>query len=279
MLNNYQVNKIFTINLILIFFLFFMTFPIKVVLSAPGPTYKVINEEKKSCGLHFSGDEFSGIKSVPFGWKIIEVKSYISYKNPFGKCILEKEYFINGDYESYFSECCAQFGLEYVDYHQIPYTTDDVVKFNTSGWKCFSNSVYDYDALLINLSKKQCAANFDFRISRGNTGAYPTEGQCKITDEDWQLYENEEDEEKITTSVVSTVFGDCVLSDYVEDRASWDPDFQWQKCCEDLGLEYVGREIDEDSNSKQLKTDKFFLIMPVIAVLSILMAFFVKKKK
>lgn len=195
------------------------------VLAAPAPEFFVINEQAKQCGIYWPGDEFSQNK-LPVGWKIYETKKSLVLKTPYGTC--------NGEYinqEQYYQGCAQQIGFKYVDYKNVPYTTNDVTKFGEGEWKCSSRAGKDYyQGFLINEKNKEFTTLIDFSLRKTNQTAYPTEGQCAITDKNWVAYEYQENSGVYEGKIV-TPFGECNnFSDY-------------KACCNQLGLTDVGRNL------------------------------------
>lgn len=213
--------KILSIQFI-IFSLFIVS--VGVVFAAPAPEYFVINEKSKQCGIYWPGDEFSQYE-LPFGWKIYEPEKSLVLKTPFGTCNYKYD-----NQDQYCQQCCSELGFKYVSYTNIPYTTEDVIKFNESGWKCSPRSGKDYyQGILVNEKNKECTTLIGFSLRKPNRTAYPTEGQCTITDKNWTVYEYQEKPE-IYEYKITTPFGECNNLDM-------------DTCCKQLGLTNMGRNL------------------------------------
>jgi hypothetical protein len=211
---------------ILLFSVFFIS-TTKIAFTAPGQESFVINATSKQCGTYWPGDEFSQNK-LPSGWKIYEPEMGVVLDTPFGTC--------KGEYtnpEQYYKDCAKKLGFKYVDYKNIPYTTGSVSKFNEDGWKCLSKLGKDYyQGFLVNETSNEFSMLIDFSLKKADSTAYPTEGQCQITDKNWVTYEYPE---KYSAEIV-TPFGQCSnFSDY-------------KNCCDQLGLAYVGRDLVATDN-------------------------------
>lgn len=241
------------INSLTIFIVFIVVFVANTnfVLAVPMPRYFVINEQAKQCGVYWGGDEFSQYE-LPIGWKIYEPIRNLTLKTPYGTC--------NGDVgKQYYQGCAQQIGFKYVDYKKVPYTTSDVSKFNEGGWKCGSQSGKSYyQGFLVNETSKELTTliNFSLFNSKTNRNAYPTEGQCTITDKNWVAYEYLESS-GIYESKIVTPFGECNSKD---DKS----------CCSQLGLTDVGENLTEENNSPK---KKYLAIIDILISVSIAIIF------
>jgi hypothetical protein len=211
--------------IVVLFFLFFIS--VSSVSSAPAGDFFVINEVQRECGYFWGGDEFSDAV-LPDDWKIYDASSNLILKTPFGIC--------DGEYttkEDFYPKCCEKMGFKFVDIKNIPYTKEDVVKFNETGWKCQPRWGKDYyQGVIINKETNECTTLTDFELEKPNTTSYATEGQCSITDPRWIAYEYLENSESAHFEAwVATPFGMCK------------PFTGYENCCQQLGLKYVGKEI------------------------------------
>ncbi|KKT77449.1 MAG: hypothetical protein UW73_C0020G0021 [Microgenomates group bacterium GW2011_GWB1_44_8] len=221
------------------------------VLAAPAREFFVINEQAKQCGIYWPGDEFSQNK-LPVGWKTYEPKKSLVLKTPYGTC--------NGEYinqEQYYQGCAQQIGYKYVDYKNIPYTTNDVAKFDDGGWKCSPRAGKDYyQGFLINEKNKELTTLIDFSLKKANQTAYPTEGQCTLTDKNWVPYEYQENSGMYEGKIV-TPFGECNnFSDY-----------DYKVCCNQLGLTDVERDLIASRTNENINSNLNKKIYIAIAVM------------
>jgi len=221
-----------------------------VVFAAPAPEFFVINEENKQCGIYWPGDEFSQ-NGLPSGWEIYEPEKNLVLKTPFGTCNYKYD-----NQEQYYQQCCSTLGFKYVNYTNISYTSEDVIKFNEGGWKCSPRSGKDYyQGILVNEKSKECTSLIDFFLEKPNQTAYPTEGQCTITDKNWVAYEYQEKPEMYEYKI-TTPFGECNNLDT-------------DACCKQLGLTNVGRNLGATTENGNY----YLVIVSVLALLVIVLVF------
>lgn len=249
--------------LTIIIFIFVFTFYMGFISAAPAPEYFVINEESKECGIYWPGDEFSYYK-LPSGWKIYEPETTLTLDTPFGICS-----FVYDSPGEYYRECCSYLGFDYVSYDNIPYTTENVIKFDEDDWKCDSRPGKDYYVgITINENNNECTELIDFTLRKPNRVSYPTEGQCFITDNSWIEYEYQIKPEMAEYKLI-TPFGEC---------ENFDP-YNYEKCCDDLGLKYIER-VTEKEIEDQKETKEIYSIYLIVAILiSLIISLIILSKK
>lgn len=81
-----------------------------VVYAAPSMEYLVVNDEQKTCGRHWPGDEFA-IYELPTGWKVVGSISDLSS----GEC----SNLSSQGRDSFYESCCSKLGYKYVAENNI----------------------------------------------------------------------------------------------------------------------------------------------------------------
>ncbi len=78
--------------------------------AAPSMEYIVVNDEQKTCGRHWPGDEFNQYK-LPNGWKMLGSISDLSSN--------ECSNMSSSNLTSFYEQCCTKLGYEYIPRENI----------------------------------------------------------------------------------------------------------------------------------------------------------------
>lgn len=203
-----------------------------------------ISEEKNQCGIHWSLLEYppqnsplweeSGLpqelirEEIPFGWKVYTPDEEVLLETPFGSCRGSVVDSPEGR-AKFAQECCQKLDFEYIPPADLPHTSEGVIRFNETGWKCTPEPAYE-DGIFINTKKGTCSALVDFSLQKDGQVAYPRDRQCVITDSSWKEYRD-----ATRVSLIQTPVGTC---DHFFEHS-----YPHEFCCEHLGLKYVGKAL------------------------------------
>src|SRR3989338_1262615 len=269
-----------------ILILFFLIISLPYAISAPAPDGIAINPETRQCTRFWPGDEFHSYQ-LPEGWRFYSGGSHFSINTSKGQCVIPMSQSRTLDFISSISDCCQELGMEY-----IPNPT-----INTKEYY-FGNNDHptDYRILIFkNNTYYSCSnTNLGIAISTQENRCYPTyRTSPNYPNHTYHYIESTEKKQdalaftkdveiaydlfvcndQLPPSLQSTFFPDSYNPDrkiVTEFGTCESNDYDYEKCCQQLGLDYVKEPIGNEKTTSIGYQMIFLTLAPLIFFLLVI---------